>query len=160
MYEFTQAAEIPVAHSRHFYTVVNVHVHNRTNILTPTLLNPAKSDDFAGIPQPHPSSWTNVISSDEKTLSMSSIMMNLPSCLPMPLIKSVLSFVPILGACSICPGSSSITSWTESASAPSTVVSPSVVTSTTTMQVLTVLSVFDIPNFKRMSTTGTTLPRR
>src|SRR5208282_4520632 len=57
MYEFTQAAEIPVAHSRHFYTAFNFRVHDRSK------LTPAKSEDFAGIPPPHPTSWTNVISS-------------------------------------------------------------------------------------------------
>src|ERR1022692_1381881 len=60
----------------------------------------------------------------------------------------------------ICSGSRSITSSTESAKAPITVDSPSSNISTTTMQVLTVFTVFDISKHNRRSTTGTTLPRR
>src|SRR5579871_4617701 len=78
----------------------------------------------------------------------------------MPRMKSVLMLVPILGAGWIWSGSRSITSSTESASAPMMVVSPSSRTSTTIMQVFTVFCVPDIPNARRKSTTGTTLPRR
>src|ERR1035441_3504186 len=60
----------------------------------------------------------------------------------------------------MCSGSRSITSSTESARAPLMVDSPSIIISTTTMQVLTVFSVFDISKHSRRSTTGTTLPRR
>ena len=109
-----------------------------------------------------PASWprTAASSSAEKTRSMSRIMMNCVSRLPMPRMKSVRIWVPMRGAGSICSGSRSITSSTESASAPITIDSLSSSTSTTTMQVLRVFSVFDIPKHSRRSTTGTTLPRR
>ncbi|MBA7588535.1 hypothetical protein ES708_30594 [subsurface metagenome] len=78
----------------------------------------------------------------------------------MPIMKSVFILLPILGGGSISSGFKSITSCTESARTPRTVFSPSRVNSTTIIQVSTVCSVADIPNFSLRSTTGTTLPLR
>ena len=78
----------------------------------------------------------------------------------MPLMQSVSMRVPMRGGGAICAGARSITSWTESASAPSTVRSPSISTSMMITQVSMVFSMGDSPSLTRRSTTGTTCPRR
>ncbi|OPZ20105.1 MAG: hypothetical protein BWZ10_00753 [candidate division BRC1 bacterium ADurb.BinA364] len=78
----------------------------------------------------------------------------------MPITKSASTLVPKDGVSSICSSSMSSTSDTSSTMIPMVTLAPPRITWTTMMQVLSVSSWESMPNFKRRSTTGMTLPRR